>query len=269
MERLDPSLLQGQTNSDWTMLEFYEFLASDRPNAEKADLIADHWRDFCDTEEDVHIVFLSFDIMTYLQDTTAATKQMIRFLCFSIMRSTSIRDYVIQVLLYEAGIFTRYENLDVQDVLMILTACSLTILSGGEMRRILDYLLSQPPEFDLEALVTVMRVSQSLDFVGRKHSVRLVNFMNRIAMRFLQGHIMIDDSHIDEFGSVVTSVAMRIAHRISDLSCFDLRLWRPFLAAINRLYELPDVCHCPLTIDEPSDLPYKQKLRLYGFNCEL
>ena len=251
------NVMEYRAKSDEEVAEFYELLSSDESEAMKADAIAGEWTHYCQTQEDVETIFLSCDVLQYLERATGDRNSLVRFVCFAIIRSPKIREYVTKVLLYEGGIYANFGILETRDSLMILTACSLTTLSNGEIRRTLDYIFSVPCELISEALVALKIVSYSLPFVNKKHVIRVANMLNMFVSR------LNEDGEVKKNGDIITQTAKRVARAVEH-QCFDMKIWRPFLRAIDREYELVTICKCPVLIDEPCELPYKKKLQLRG-----
>ena len=243
------------------VIEFIAFLMSEHSKEEKIDAICNHWMRFCVSKQDVKLVFCCVDVIDSILTFPQYIKDMTPFLCFAIMKSQEIRQCVMEKLVFEGLLYTNGGVFTISDALMLLTACSVDLVSDKEMAILLDYCLSLTQEYLLEQLVLLGKLSRSLPFVERKHTLRLAPLMNRIADLYLSGSLEIEEKHMSTFISMMISISKMINCSVREMVILDVNLWKHFLFAINHDYEIPDVCRCPYVVDQ-DDIPYLLKERM-------
>lgn len=242
--------------------EFFGFLASNESDSAKSAALSQHWATFCHSKKDVKAVFCCVNILEILLEAKEDKKSIVAFLCFSIMKSQRIRRYVMDELLSDGTFGRDLSLLAVPDVMMVMAALSVERVSNREMGRILDYVLSVPPDSLLMALVVVNKLSRSLPFVKHKHAIRLVSVLNGTVKRFLDGKIEMKEEDVTIFVTSVISIAKRIRWVLGPCQCFHLESWTAFLQKQAQSHEIPRICGVPVVIADPCDLPYALKERL-------
>ena len=244
------------------MIEFIAFLMSEHSQEEKIGAICNNWRRFCVSKQDAKLVFCCVDVIDALLTFPQYVKDMTPFLCFAIMKSKKIRQCVMERLVFEGLLYTNGGVFAISDALMLLTACSIDLVSDEEMAILLDYGLSLTQEYLLEQLVLLGKLSRSLPFLERRHTLRLVPFMNRTAYLYVSGSLEIEEKQMDTFSSMMISIAKVINCPIREISHLDVDLWKHFLCAIHHDHDIPDICRCPYVVDDQDGLPYLLKERM-------
>lgn len=237
--------------------QFFQIIASEASEAVKADLIACQWRKFCRTKAEIEAAFYSIDVLKCSQKS----KSLLTFMCFAIMNSHNVRRNIIYELLYAGDLFTSLGAMPIPDVIMILTSCSIDIVTNDEMKLILDYVLSLPQENLPEQVILLERLARSLPFVDRGHALRIFNVINSIAQRVSQDNIELSLRQSYLVGGCVVAIAKEVEPILRGRCSFNPDIWKEFLRIVHSEHEIPRICQIPIVPQDPTELPYMVKMQ--------
>lgn len=253
---------------DGEMEEFFAFLATEGCDEAKLQLISCQWRRYCRSPKAAKAAFCSINILKLLAEQkdrpTLDLHQLISFMCFAVMKSSEVRDCIVDELFYEGKIYTSLRLLSMEDTLSLVLSCSLDIVTDSEMRRILDFVLCLPQQYLVARLLVLKKLARSLRFVKRKHAIRLFYVMNSIAIQFLNGAFALNDHDLATFGKTVSSIAKKISRALGDYPSFALDIWGPLLENFKLAHDIVVVCRAPIVIEDVAvqEMPFKNKLAL-------
>lgn len=240
--------------------DFYALLLSDAALERKITQLCANWGQLCKSPTDIEVVFYAVDVLDSLvlcgEDYR---KDLLAFLCFSVLKSERVRSYVLHQLFYEDVLYTHMADLPVSDLVTIVASCSLDLVTDSDMRRVLDFLLTLPHRYVLEQLLIIKKLSRSLDFIKRDHAVRLSHFVGTVVHEFLGGHIRLPEHQERKFATTLVAIAKKINRAVGHSRCFNPEHWRKFLRFFKLEHEISDVCHEIYVIQDADDLPFKKK----------
>ena len=220
----------------------------------KMDVIKTQWTTFCRSKSDVKRVFYGSNILHFVLHDEYYDKSLIAFMCFSIMKSGTIRRQALGVLLSRDFV---PDFLPCQDFFMLLASCCLDIVTDGEIENILDCLMRLPEEYLLEKLIILKKLSRSLPFVSLEKAITFRYIMNNIVVKYSTGVIFVTGEQFQRFGATVTSIAKKVSRVLAEHDCFPVQLWRPFLRVFGLEHDITKVCKVPFVIEDLAELPFK------------
>lgn len=103
------------------------------------------------------------------------------FLCFCVAISPDVRDYIVEELLREDGIWDVTGPDIVTRVVVVLSACCEEQLTSSQMQRIDDYAILLPNELVVDKLRLLKAACRSLAELVPKHAL-----VNNIAHGFVE-----------------------------------------------------------------------------------
>ena len=237
----------------------FAFVASDADLGDRISVVMRN-SEVLKTRKEVECILLHLDFLNALMDEAEIRDDLTSFLCYCVAISPNVRDYVLDELLSEDGIWDVTIGNLVACVVTLLAACCEQSLTSGQMKRIVDYAFLLPDEFLLEKLRLLKPACRSLENLPMKHALRIDQLLNSIVSTSVESGHPADMS----LGMLVCSVAKKVNGRSSgERSCFEFKLWKEFLSGCRLDFELPKICNTPVLIHSVEDLPYKAKEEIY------